>query len=229
MKTRELQYIIFCVITVLLLFAPPMRDALERSMTTHVLIQLAGLATGGWLLGMAFRGHLRRVMLIVNANGVSGLVLGLFAMSFWMLPRMLDESITDPYVEAAKFVTVPLLVGAPLAVSWPRLNPVLCSLLKVKVISALLILGWLYIAAPDRLCTNYYQSDQVLLGQLMIAIAGILAIAWSLPWFIVNGARKRTRRAKSHPAWRGSPGLGRNGRRTENAPTSIQASSGLQS
>lgn len=208
MKTRELQYIVFCVMTILVLFAPPVRDALERSMTTHVLVQLAGLAAGGWLLGMAVREHLRRAMLIVNSNGVNGLLTGLFAMAFWMLPRTLDESLSDPTLEAAKFVTVPLLVGAPLAISWTRLNPVLRSLLKVKFISMLLFLGWLYVTAPDRLCTNYYQSDQILLGHLMIAIAGILAVAWALPWFFVNGAHKGARRARPHPALHGSPGMG---------------------
>ncbi len=191
MKKRESQHITLCIVLILLLVAPPMRNALEQSMTTHVLIQLAGLATAGWLLGMAIRRHLPHVAFSINANGASGLVLGLIAMSFWMLPRTLDESIADPYVETAKFVTVPLLVGAPLALSWPRLNPVLRGLIKIKAVSALLVLGWIYIAAPDRLCTNYYQSDQVLLGQLMITVAGILAIAWSLPWFISEGSQRR--------------------------------------
>ena len=112
MKAREQQYLILGVVILMVLFAPPVRDAVERSMTTQVLLQLAGLAAGGWLLGMAIRRHLQRVMLIVNGNGVSGLLLGLFAMAFWMLPRTLDESLTDPYLEAAKLVTVPLLVGA---------------------------------------------------------------------------------------------------------------------
>jgi hypothetical protein len=208
MKTRELQFMGSCFVVILVLLAPPIRDALERSMTTHVLIQLAGLAAAGWLLGMAVRGHLRRAMLIVNPKGLNGLLIGFFAMAFWMLPRSLDEAISNPALETAKFITVPLLVGAPLAISWPRLNPVLCSLLKVKFISALLFLGWLYVTAPDRLCTNYYQSDQILLGHLMIAIAGGLASAWALPWFFLDGAHKRTRRTRSQLALRGNPGLG---------------------
>ena len=197
MKAREQQYLILGVVILMVLFAPPVRDAVERSMTTQVLLQLAGLAAGGWLLGMAIRRHLQRVMLIVNGNGVSGLLLGLFAMAFWMLPRTLDESLTDPYLEAAKLVTVPLLVGVPLAISWPRLNPVLRGLLKVNLISMLFVLGWLYVAAPDRFCTSYYQSDQALLGQLMIVIAGLLAVAWSLPWFMGDGSQSRSRSAKA--------------------------------
>jgi hypothetical protein len=62
-------------------------------------------------------------------------------------------------------------------------------LLKVKLISWLFVLGWLYMAAPDRLCTNYYQSDQVLLGQLVIALASILTVTWVLPWFVADGTR----------------------------------------
>lgn len=197
MKAREQQYLILGIVILMVLFAPPVRDALERSMTTQVLIELVGLAAAGWLLGMAIRRPLQRIMLIVNGNGTSGLVLGLLAMAFWMLPRTLDESLTDPYLEAAKLVTVPLLVGAPLAISWPRLNPVLRGVLKVKLIAMLFVLGWLYVAAPDRFCTNYYQSDQALLGQLMIVIAGMLAVAWSLPWFIGDGSQNRARSIKT--------------------------------
>jgi hypothetical protein len=189
MKERELKSLIPGVIIIVLLFAPPIREALERSMTTHVLIQLTGLSLGGWLLGTALRRPLKPIIVVVNARGVSGLILALLAMSFWMLPRTLDETITSPHLEVAKFITVPLLVGAPLALSWPYLNPVLCSLLKVKLISWLFVLGWLYIAAPDRLCTNYYQSDQVLLGQLVIAVASILTVTWVLPWFVADGTR----------------------------------------
>jgi hypothetical protein len=189
-KARELHPLVLGVIILVLLLAPPLREALERSMTTHVLIQLTGLAISGWLLGTALRSSLKPIMVTVNARGMSGLVLGLLAMSFWMLPRTLDETITNPQLEVAKFITVPLLVGAPLALSWPYLNPVLCSLLKVKLISWLFVLGWLYTAAPDRLCTSYYQSDQVLLGQLVAAIASILAIAWALPWFFAGSTRR---------------------------------------
>jgi hypothetical protein len=197
MKAREQQYLILGIVILMVLFAPPVRDALERSMTTQVLIELVGLAAAGWLLGMAIRRPLQRIMLIVNGNGTSGLVLGLLAMAFWMLPRTLDESLADPYLGAAKLVTVPLLVGAPLAISWPRLNPVLRGALKVKLIAMLFVLGWLYVAAPDRFCANYYQSDQALLGQLMIVIAGMLAVAWSLPCFIGGGLQSRARSIKT--------------------------------
>ena len=38
----------------------------------------------------------------------------------WMLPRTLDVSVTLPLIAAAKFLSLPLLIGLPLALSWPR-------------------------------------------------------------------------------------------------------------
>ncbi|MBZ0146745.1 MAG: hypothetical protein K8F62_04270 [Pseudorhodoplanes sp.] len=162
-------------------------------MTTHIAVQLAGLAIAGWLLGMALRRRLAGASRMTNANGLCGLAIGLFAALFWMLPRTLDEVILDARMEVAKFLTVPLLVGFPLALSWPRLNPVLRGFLKATLISKLFVLGWIYMAAPERLCTSYLQSDQVLLSELLYFLAGALTIAWSLPLFFGDGASDRHR------------------------------------
>lgn len=38
-----------------------------------------------------------------------------------LLPVMLDRAIGDPVVDLAKFVTLPLLAGLPLGLSWRRM------------------------------------------------------------------------------------------------------------
>lgn len=184
MRTRERRYGALSLILVMLMLAPPVRDGLERWMTTHVAVQLSGLAVAGWLLGMTLRRTCAGVSRKIDANGLCGLALCLFAAAFWMLPRNLDEAILDIRMETAKFLTVPLLVGFPLAMSWPRLNPLLRGFLKATLISKLFVLGWFYTAAPERLCANYWQGDQILLGELLQLVAGALALAWSLPLFI---------------------------------------------
>ena len=50
------------------------------------------------------------------------------------------------------------------------------------MISMLSVLGWLYSVAPVRLCTSYLQSDQEQLGRVLYVLAGVLALAWALPW-----------------------------------------------
>lgn len=191
MRERERTCAILGLMLVLLLFVPPVRDGLERSMTTHVAIQLAGLATTGWLFGAALRRRFAGVADTIDAHGLCGLMICLFATLFWMLPRTLDEALTNPWIEIAKFLTVPLLVGFPLATFWFRLNPIVRGFVKATLVSKLFVLGWIYTSAPDRLCTSYYQIDQILLGQLMLIVAGMLGIGWSLPCFLLGGGDER--------------------------------------
>ena len=72
-----------------------------------------------------------------------------------MLPRALDAALTNPLTEAAKFVSLPALVGLPLALAWQRLPIIGRGFILTNVISMLAVLGWLYIAAPVRICNNY--------------------------------------------------------------------------
>lgn len=191
MRARERQYAILSLVLMMVLVMPPVRDGLERSMTTHVAVQLASLAIAGWFVGAALRRRANGISRVVNANGLSGLTISILATIFWMLPRTLDDALRDPYIEVAKFLAVPLLVGFPLALSWPRLNPILRGFLKLGLISKLAVLGWLYSAAPVRLCTSYLQGDQALLGELLFFLMVALSLTWSLPWFFAD-ARERT-------------------------------------
>lgn len=201
MTRCEGQFASLGLVLFLLLVAPPVRDSLERSMTTHVAVQLPGLAIAGWFLGVSLRRWAANVSRMFNVNGVCGLVTSLFAAAIWMLPRALDEAIADPHTEIAKFLTIPLLVGLPLGLSWPCLNPIVRGLLKASLISKLAVLGWIYAAAPVRLCTSYLQDDQARLGEILYFLAMALAIAWSVPWFVADaGAAERSlRQSLSEP------------------------------
>ena len=192
MRTRERQFGILGMMLILLLVVPPVRDILERSMTTHVAVQLAGLAAAGWLSGRALRRRLAPACDVLDAHGSCGLAICLLSAIFWMLPRTLDEVLLDLRMEAAKFLTVPLLVGFPLALSWPRLNPIFRGALEAGLISKLTVLGWIYVASPVRLCTNYFQGDQVLLGELFCLLAVTLAVAWSLPCFLAGASDRNS-------------------------------------
>ena len=78
-----------------------------------------------------------------NAGGCPGLLVAVFAAAVWMLPRMLDAALRSPLVELAKLTTVPLLVGVPLALSWPLLPPVARGFVWANLISHAAVLGWL--------------------------------------------------------------------------------------
>jgi hypothetical protein len=93
-------------------------------------------------------------------------------------------------VALAKYVSVPLLVGAPLALSWPHMHAIAKGLVWIELLATLLRLGWLYLAAPTRLCNNYSLSDQILLGKLLLIIAATITAYWVIRLFISPPTRK---------------------------------------
>lgn len=165
---------------------PPLRDVLEGRLVTHVLVQLPLLAAAGALFG--------RALLAVdggagrgggwNAGGLPGLLLALFTAAFWMLPRSLDAALADPAMAAAKFVSLPMLLGLPLALSWPRLHPLARGVVWAKLLSMLGFLGWLYLAAPLRLCNFYRLDDQGLLGRALLATGAMIALGLAVRAFL---------------------------------------------
>ena len=168
----------------LALALPPVRHALEASMTAQMLVQLPLLAGVGYLLGLALPVRVAASLANWNHRGVTGFVLASLASAYWMLPRLLDASVTEPAIAAAKFLSVPLLVGLPLAQSWPRSGFVVRGLFTLELIATLFRLGWLYLVSPLRLCNNYLLDDQQRLGQILIAVGAILFlwIAGRLLW-----------------------------------------------
>jgi hypothetical protein len=161
---------------------PPARHALEASMTLQMLVQIPLLALAGWWVAASLPRRWIEASDAWNRSGISGMLLASFAAAVWMLPRMLDAALETPWVTLAKFVSVPLLIGVPLAVSWPRAGFVVRGAWLVEVVATAFRLGWMYLVSPVRLCSNYLLDDQQRLGQWMLAI-GVLAtlvLAWKL-------------------------------------------------
>jgi hypothetical protein len=101
-----------------------------------------------------------------------------------MLPRSLDAAASQPLMAAAKYLFVPLLIGLPFAVSWPRMGFVVRGVFLVEVVASCFRLGWLYLISPIRLCNNYALNDQQRLGGYMVGIGGGLLVwlVWKLLW-----------------------------------------------
>ena len=198
----------------LALALPPVRHALEASMTAQMLVQLPLLAAVGYLLGLRLPVRVAASLVHWNHRGVTGFVLASLASAYWMLPRLLDASVTEPAIAAAKFLSVPLLVGLALAQSWPRSSFVVRGVFLIELIATLFRLGWLYLASPARLCSNYLIDDQQRLGQILIAAGAILFlwIAARLLWGRFDLTRNAGdwtdgRSGPSQPAITNSPGV----------------------
>ncbi len=166
------------------LSVPPVRQMLEARMTAQMLVQLPLLGAAGFLLGGAMPRQMTAWLETWNHRGLAGLVLASFAAMCWMLPRLLDASVSEPAVACAKWVSVPLLIGVPLALSWPHATFIVRGMFMLELIATLFRLGWLYLISPIRLCSNYLLDDQQRLGQLMMGAGAMLLLwlAWKLLW-----------------------------------------------
>ncbi|HEY0877826.1 MAG TPA: hypothetical protein VGE10_05185 [Zeimonas sp.] len=176
----------------ILLAVPWMRDWLESSMPLHMLVQMPMLVAAGCLGAAALPTRWRNAI----ADGVGGVVPCLLAASlastFWMIPRALDLALAENTVEAAKFVTLPLLVGAPLALAWPRLGVPGRGFVWTNLASMLAVLGWLYRSSPLRACNAYPVGDQRETGEWLVFLAIAAFVGWLATLFVAPPARQRS-------------------------------------
>jgi hypothetical protein len=160
----------------LALWLPPLRTALEQDMAAHMAVQLPLLMAIGLLVAPVLRRYEPRALVEADWLGIPGLVLVGFATSFWMLPRMLDRALAEPLIDLAKFLSLPLLAGLTLGLSWRRMPGLGRAFVWANFIPKLGAVGGLYLAAPTRLCAYYRLDQQTAAGWTLIAVATALAI-----------------------------------------------------
>ena len=164
--------------TILLLATPLTRSWLEAAMSTHMLLQMPLLAALGFMACRQLPATRQKTLLSVLGGPAACVLIATFSSSYWMLPRTLDAALSEPAMEAAKFLTLPLLVGLPLALAWRQLGLIGRGFVWTNFISMLAVVGWLYIAAPLRVCNNYLVDDQSRTGWLMVKLAVSLFAGW---------------------------------------------------
>lgn len=162
----------------------PLRIALERDMAVQMAIQMPLLIALGVLFACWVRHHEPRWLADADWLGIPGVALVIFGTSFWMLPRALDEAVADPLADLAKYLSLPLLVGLPLGLSWRRMPPLGRAFIWANFIPKLGAVGGLYLAAPTRLCAYYRLDQQELAGWTLIAVAVALGLTWFFAAFV---------------------------------------------
>jgi hypothetical protein len=153
-------------------------------MAAHMAVQMPLLVALGALLAATVRRHEPRWLAAADWLGIPGIVAVVLGTSFWMLPRALDQALSDSRVDFVKFLCLPLLVGMPLGLSWPRMPPLGRAFIWANFIPKLAAIGGLYLAAPTRLCTLYRMDQQELAGWTLIAVAVAVGIAWFVAAFV---------------------------------------------
>ncbi|GAA0449257.1 hypothetical protein GCM10008934_42280 [Virgibacillus salarius] len=164
---------------------PPVITLFESIMVVHMHMQMPLLV----IIGMMFTPYLKKkfpgFFEACNQNGIPGIVLFLIIMSYWMLPRAMDEALTLPLVEIFKFISLPFLAGVPLRDSWQKLMKFEKNSVYIffSVLSG--IMAWIYIASPTQLCNNYLETEQRALGWTFL-ITGLCIIIYFIQSLFID-------------------------------------------
>lgn len=177
----------------LALATPWMRIWLESSMPLHMLVQMPLLAAAGFAAAMVLAARSRDAIAHCIGGALPCLLVASLASMFWMIPRALDLALAEPAMEAAKFATLPLLVGAPLALAWPRLGLLGRGFVWTNFASMLAVLGWLYRASPLRACNAYPVADQREAGEWLVFLAIVVFAGWLATLFAAPPSQPDTR------------------------------------
>ncbi len=150
-------------------------------MLSHILIQLPLLALlGGWAALRIADAY--RIQLAYH-HALPLVILALTTAMFWMIPKSIDAALESEAYAAGKFISLPLLLGAPLALGWRHVGAITRAFVIANLLSMLIVLGWLYIEAPVRLCNYYLINEQQLLGQAMLYIGASIALLYTVRVF----------------------------------------------
>lgn len=166
----------------LILMIPPVITGLESIMVTHMLVQIPLLIYSGWLMARFFQQKFPRFFEKFNSNGIPGIIMFIIITTYWMIPRVMDETLTLHSVEIFKFISLPFLAGVTLHDSWMKLGTFGKSFIILNYIPMFAFMAWLYIDSPIQICNNYLEFEQKQLGW------GFLAIMAAMLLYIVQVA-----------------------------------------
>ena len=178
-RSRFISYSLnFNVIIVIAVYAilayPVIRANLEQSMLTHMLVQIPLLVIcGAWITNYVLK---KSQFKLAFEYALPVLIISLTAAMYWMLPRTLDATLEYFGFEIAKFITLPVLIGSLFALGWRNVGAITKAFVITNLLSMLIVIGWLYIEAPIRLCNYYLLNEQKLVGSTILFITFIFSI-----------------------------------------------------
>lgn len=167
----------------LVLNVPSVRRMMEGDMALHMLLQFPLILFGGWLLARELPGQARAGLQKWNHAGIAGLLATSLILMFWMLPRALDMVLISRAMELGKFLTL-ALAGAALQLSWRAAGTIVRGFLLGNVLPMMMVVGWLYVEAPVRICNAYLSSDQLRAGSGLLAVSAAACAAWLFAFFM---------------------------------------------
>lgn len=177
----------FSIIGLLLLFVaiiPIVRNTMEASMVGTMLFQYPLLISSGYFVAKGLSKKFGTNVYYIDQNGIASILMVIFVIAYWCLPRSIDAALNEPLIELLKYASLPVLVGIPLYYSWQILGSLAKSFLWANLISMIFVMSWLYYEAPIRLCNNYLVNAQQQLGKSLFFIGIVLCVYFLLIVFI---------------------------------------------
>lgn len=162
---------------------PPARHFLEADMRMHMLVQFPLLIIAGVWIGLLLPNYLKIKLSPYHSYGITGLLIASSVTSFWMIPLALDEVLVLPSLEIAKFISL-LVAGVALAISWRAAGFLIQGFFLANVLPMMTVVGWLYLAAPLRLCNAYLSSQQESTGLALVYLSILVIIVWLMSFFV---------------------------------------------
>ena len=163
-----------------------LRGPLTALMSLHMLVQIPLLLLAGLWAEQAWHAGRRRP---ADAGlppawsdteyGVPGLLQVSLVGAGWLIPKALDDALTDWRVAAFKYLGLPVC-GWLLRASLQRANVVIKLFFLGNFCWMSAIVGMTYLDQPIRLCNAYLQDDQDWAGRGLIALAIVLPSCWLL-------------------------------------------------
>lgn len=155
----------------ILIVTVPFAGWWEAGLVRHVLGHIPLLVLAGALLAPRGGGRASQPV------AIAAILVAVFCVAFWMIPRWLDAAVNGRGVDAVKMASLVLLAGMPVGWAWPRLVPLARGFVLAQLASMFGILGAIYLIAPVRLCNNYLVDEQTVLGRLALAVALAMVLA----------------------------------------------------
>lgn len=152
-------------------------------MALHMLLQFPLILLAGWLLAQGLSEQAKAELQKWNHAGIAGLLAAAMVLMLWMIPRALDMALSDGTMEFWKFLTL-ALAGMALELSWQAAGLIVRGFFLGNVLPMMMVVGWLYIAAPVRICNAYLTDDQLRAGNGLLALAIAGCVVWLLAFFM---------------------------------------------
>ena len=176
--------VVLPIVIYLILAMPSARQLLEQSMYTHMLIQIPLLTLCGAWIANTFINKNR--VAIAYQYSLPLLILALTTAMYWMLPKSLDASLEHGVNELLKFISLPTMLGATFILGWKNIGAITKSFVITNLLSMLVVLAWLYIEAPIRLCNFYLVSEQKQVGMYILYVTATISVYWLVKLFVGN-------------------------------------------